>query len=133
MKRGEWVPYSQDDPTMYPSRMVNGTVYLSRGEEHVAGKVVSVREPVMTAFITLDNGKEYELSGPFMWTVEEYFPGLPEVGDTIALRRKMTVVRGPITRIDHVTDGIQVHIPDYPAPLFIGNRHDSWRIEGVSK
>ena len=133
MKRGEWVSFSEADPLMHVHRMINGTVYLSRGEEHVEGKVMSVREVAMSAFVTLDNRREYELWGPFMWTIEEFVSGDPEVGDTIELRRKMTTVRGPITRVDKVAGGIQFHIPDYPHPLFVGNRHDSWRIEGVSK
>lgn len=133
MKRGEWDQYGDADPLMHVHRMINGTVYLSRGDEHVEGKVIAVREVAMSAFVTLDNGREYELWGPFMWTLEEYTHGDPEVGDTISLVRKMTTVRGPITRVDKVDGGIQVHIPDYPHPLFIGNRHNSWRIEGVSK
>lgn len=131
----KWERFSDDDPYMHLNRMVNGTVTLAyiHSDERVTGKVTRVREPAMTAFATLDNGREYELYGPMMWKIVEFTPGGPEVGDTVHLQLKMTTVRGPVTRIDVLPDGIQLHIPNYPAPLFVGDRHASWTILSITK
>jgi hypothetical protein len=59
--------------------------------------------------------------------------GEPEVGDTVCLKRKMTTVIGPVTRVDALADGYQLHIPNYPAPLVIGDRHDSWELVSITK
>lgn len=131
----KWERFSDDDPYMNLNRMVNATVTLAyiHSDERVTGKVTRVREAAMTAFIALDNGREYELYGPMMWKIVEFTPGGPEVGDTVKLRRKMTTVIGPVIRIDRLIDGVQVHIPDYPAPLVIGDRHASWTVLSITK
>lgn len=128
-----WERFSDDDPTMNVARMINGLVTLSRYERSAEGKVVSARDLPGGTFITLDDGIEYSLTGPDMWDVEAYSKGEPEVGDTVQLRLKMTTVRGPVTRIDYLSDGINLHIPNYPAPLFVGDRHASWTILSISK
>ena len=113
--------------------MVNGTVTLSyiHTDEQVEGKVLSIRALPGGTFATLDSGKEYPLDGPMMWKIVDFTKGEPEVGNTITLRRKMTTVIGPITRIDRHKDGLAFHVPDYPAPLFVGTRHDSWTLVQV--
>lgn len=134
MKRGEWERYSDDDPTMNVYRMINGLVVLQRGEDEREGMVISARALPGGTFITLNDGAgEYPLDGPWMWDLVDYSPGEPMVGDTVRLKRKMTTVIGPVTRVDHHSDGISLHVVLYPAPLFVGQRHDTWRIDAVGK
>jgi hypothetical protein len=132
----EWEPYSDDDPYMHPERMVNGNVLLAKGDDRVTGKGVSVRSLPFQSFITIDGGSgpvEYPLDGPFMWDILGYTKGEPEVGNTVVLKRKMTTVVGPVRRIDRLADGIGLHVPDYPAPLFVGNRHDTWKVVRITR
>lgn len=129
----KWERFSDDDPTMNVYRMINGLVVLSRYERRVEGKVTAARDLPGGTFITLDNGREYPLDGPDMWDVEDYSKGEPEVGDTVKVQLKMTVIAGPVRRIDYLPEGIQLHIPNYPAPLFVGDRHDSWTVLSITK
>lgn len=133
MRTRKWERFSDDDPTMNVRRMINGLAVLRRGDSTAEGKVTSARALPGGTFITLDGGMEYPLDGPFMWDLEDYTKGEPEVGDTVHLQLKMTGVIGPVTRIDYLSDGIGLHIPNYPAPLFIGDRHDSWKIVSITK
>lgn len=128
-----WERFSDDDPYMHVERMVNGLVVLSHYERRVEGKVVSARALLGGTFITLNDGIEYPLDGPWMWDIEGYSQGEPEVGNTVKVHRKMTTVIGPVTRVDHPkSGGINIHVQGYPAPMFIGKRHDAWTVEEIS-
>lgn len=119
---------------MHPERMINGNVLLAKDDQRATGKGMSVRALPGGTFITLDDGKgEYPLDGPWMWKVIGFTVGEPEVGNTVTLKRKMTTVIGPVTRIDRLADGMGLHIPDYPAPLFVGNRHDTWKVAYIAR
>lgn len=118
---------------MHPHRMINGLVVLSRYERQAEGKVIAARALPGGTFITIEGKGEFPLDGPDMWDIVDYSRGEPEVGDTVCLKRKMTTVIGPVTRVDALADGISLHIPDYPAPLFVGDRHDTWKLVSISK
>lgn len=112
--------------------MVNGDIVLSRSGSRAEGKVVGVRAVPGGTFVTLeDHYGEYPIDGPFMWGIEEFISGIPEVGNMVRLQRKKTTVIGPVTQVDLMQDGYALHVALYPVLMFVGQRRDAWTLAGV--